>query len=384
MRALLLLVLGAGLVWFLWSGLGRGRSEADAQEPQPGSMIALEPQAAQDSSAASADRRVPPAKSIVAASDEPAAAASAGVAEPAAAPRPTAQQADSTTKTTPAPVVADVTPGSADRTETPKSTGNQAAIATTTDPVGTERDAEAALAAGRPRDAVRAWSNLLLAEISASGGGDPARLARWSERLHAAQREHRWHRRGAWPSREVVVQPGDSLISLRKRVLAEQPDLLVCTGQIARANQLDGDVIHPGGKLRIPLDRVHVLVDLDAHWVLYVAGDEVIAAWPVGVGKESSATQVGTYVVGEKNKSPMWFPKGRKPVPFGDPENPLGSRWIAWHDAGKQSTGLGFHGTNEPESIGKDASQGCIRMRTADIDELYEILPVGAEIHVQP
>lgn len=375
MRALLLLVLGAGLVWFLWSGLGR--SKAEAQEPQPGSMIAVEA-AAPDASPGPIDRSAAPSRPTVAAQDEAASPAKSGAAQPAAAPRPTEPSAP--------PVRApEVAQGSADRSDEPaKGAGKQAGITTRPDPTGVEREAEAALASRRPRDAVHAWSSLLLAEIAAPGGADPARLAHWSERLHAAQREYRWHRRGEWPSREIVIQPGDNLINVRKRALAEQPDLLVCTGQIARANQLDGDVIHPGGKLRIPLDRVHVLVDLDAHWLFYAAGDEVIAAWPVGVGKESSATQVGTFVVGEKNKSPMWFPKGRKPVPFGDPENPLGSRWIAWHDAGKESTGLGFHGTNEPDSIGKDASQGCIRMRTADIEELYEILPVGAEIRVQP
>jgi len=378
MRALLLLVLGAGLLWFLWSGLGRGRSEA--QEPQPGSMITIEPQVAADRSTpatAGGEPSVKPSSAV----DAPATTAKSGVAEPAAAPRPTALPAEAT----PERASGDVLAGNADRSEMPaKTTGKQASTTALIDPVVTEREAEAAMADGRPRDAVRALSSLLMAELAAPGGADPARLARWSERLHAAQREHRWHRRGTWPSREVVVQAGDSLISVRKRALTENPGLVVCTGQIARANQLDGDVIHPGGKLRIPLDRVQVLVDLDAHWIFYGVGDEVIAAWPVGVGKESSATQVGSYVVGEKSQSPMWFPKGRKPVPFGDPENPLGSRWIAWHDAAKESTRLGFHGTKEPDSIGKDASQGCIRMRTPDIEELYEILPVGAEIHVQP
>lgn len=375
MRAILLVVLGAGLAWFLWRGLGTGRSEAEARESNPGSMITLEPPSAGGGIPVGADERGSLARSAVA---DPATESSAP-----AAPRPTAPLVDSTR--IPPPAVADVTLGSEDRANEPaKSAENPAEMAARTDPAVTERDAEAALAAGRPRDAALAWSSLLLAEIAAPGGADPVRLARWTERIQAAQREHRWHRRGTWPSREVAVQGGDSLISVRKRAIAETKDLLVCTGQIARANQLDGDMIHPGGKLRIPLDRVRVIVDLDAHWAIYAAGDEVIAAWPVGVGKESSATQVGSYVVGEKSTSPMWFPKGRKPVPFGDPENPLGSRWIAWHNASRETTGLGFHGTNEPESIGKDASQGCIRMRTADIEELYEILPVGAEIIVQP
>jgi hypothetical protein len=227
-------------------------------------------------------------------------------------------------------------------------------------------------------------SKLLLAEVDGTWASDSLRLAAWSEMLATAQREHRWSRRGSWASHEITVKSGDSLISVRKRALAERPGLVVCTGQIARANELVGEVIHPGARLRIPVDAVSVLVDLSSHWALYMAGSEVVAAWPVGVGKDGSTTQAGEYVVGEKLKNPMWFPQGRAPVPFGDPENPLGTRWIKWLTSDGRETGLGFHGTNEPQSIGKNASQGCIRMRQADVEELYEIVPVGAVVRVVP
>lgn len=248
----------------------------------------------------------------------------------------------------------------------------------------TEREAREHAASGKAREAAECYSRLLLAEIASPWSPQAGRLAAWSAGLHDAQQGNRWNRRGSWRSSEVVVQPGDSLIALRKRAVANDPALLVCTGQIARANQLDGEVIHPGAKLRIPLDPVSVLVDLDAHWAFYMAGDEVVAAWQVGVGKESSTTRVGTFTVGEKSEEPMWFPQGRKPVPYGDPENPLGTRWIAWNDGEGNATRLGFHGTNEPDSIGKDASLGCIRMRTADVEELFEILPRGATVRVVP
>ena len=110
---------------------------------------------------------------------------------------------------------------------------------------------------------------------------------------------------------------------------------------------------------------------------------EVAQAFEVGIGKDGG-TQLGEYQVGDKKEDPMWFRQGQKPVPFGSPENPLGTRWIAWLSPAGETTGLGFHGTNQPESIGKDESQGCIRMRNADVEELFEILPKGAAIHVQP
>ncbi len=247
-----------------------------------------------------------------------------------------------------------------------------------------ERGATAAAQAGRAGDAARAWSTLLLAELSSPWPADAVRLARWSTALRTAQSAHRWNRKGPWASIEIEVQPGDSLISVRKRAIAMRPDLVVCTGQIARANELSGDVIRPGQVLRVPTDTASVIVDLSAHWALYLLGDEVVDAWPVGVGKQGSETQEGTFTVGEKKENPMWFPVGRQPVPHGDPENPLGTRWIAWLAADGRTTGLGFHGTNEPDSIGGNASLGCIRMRDADVEALFEILPRGAQVHVRP
>lgn len=71
---------------------------------------------------------------------------------------------------------------------------------------------------------------------------------------------------------------------------------------------------------------------------------------------------------------------GHAPVPYGDPGNPLGTRWIAWD--GRQ--GFGFHGTWSPETVGTAASDGCIRLRNEDVERLFEILPQGAEIDVRP
>lgn len=250
--------------------------------------------------------------------------------------------------------------------------------------VAVAKAADADRLAGKNKPAAQAYSELLLDYVHAPWSPDPAVLRRWSEGLNAAQRGYRWDKNGDWPSVSVKVEPGDFLIALRKRVLKDHPDLLVCTGQIERANQTSGGVLKPGQVLRVPTDRARMLVDLDAHWAFYLLGDEVAAAWEVGVGKEGKATRVGTYTVGEKKENPMWFRPGGSPVPFGDPENPLGTRWIAWVLPGGEASGLGFHGTNEPDSVGKDQSQGCIRMRNHDVEELCEILPRDAEITVEP
>ncbi len=231
--------------------------------------------------------------------------------------------------------------------------------------------------------AARCFSELLLGEVHAPWSADRDALLRWTAALDQAQRGHRWSRSGNWPFVEEVVQSGDSLVRIRKRVLKSHPDLLLCTGLIERANQLTGRYIHPNDELRVPVDRPSMLVDLSARWALFLLGDEVAAAWEVGIGKDGHETQTGVFTVGEKKEEPMWFRPGEPPVPFGDPDNPLGTRWIAWHRDGVK-TSLGFHGTSDPDGVGHRVSLGCIRMHNEDVEELFEILPIGALVRVQP
>lgn len=243
------------------------------------------------------------------------------------------------------------------------------------------REAQAQLAAADYPGAARSFSSLLVAEVGAPFAPDPQALARWTEGLDRAQREHRWNPLGSWPGTEVTVASGDSLISIRKRYLATRPDARLCTGLIERSNRLSG-LLQPGQKLRIPSDSARVVVDLQARWALYFLGDEVAAAWPVGIGRPGEETPPGEYTAIEKTEKPSWMKVGQEPIPFGDPRNPLGTRWIGWARGGAKTT-YGFHGTKEPESIGREASDGCVRFHNEDVEELFQILPEGAPIQVQ-
>lgn len=243
------------------------------------------------------------------------------------------------------------------------------------------REARVALAEKRFPAAASAFSSLLVSELGAPWAADSRVLASWTEGLDAAQREHRWSPRGEWPSVELLVQEGDSLIGVRKRYLSEQPAALMCAGLIERANRVRG-YLQPGQKLRVPTDPVRVLVDLDARWALYFLGDEVAASWPVGVGRPGEDTPPGDYVAIEKTENPPWMKVGQEPIPFGDPRNPLGTRWIGWARDGVK-TSYGFHGTSDPGSIGQAASDGCVRFLNEDVEELFQILPEGAPIRVE-
>lgn len=246
------------------------------------------------------------------------------------------------------------------------------------------RDAARWLAEGRFAEAAQAYSDVLKADATATWPADRAALQRWSEGVASAQLGHRWNVKGKWPSVETTVKPGDSLTVIRKRVLKEHPEILVCTGLIERVNQLrSAESIHPGDVLRIPTERPHMLVDISTRWVMYMMGDEVVAAWESGVGKPGNDTVPGRYTIGLKQRNPSWFRPGAALVPFGDPENPLGTRWLSWRENGVESH-LGFHGTTDPSSVGGAVSSGCVRLRNEDVEVLFEILPEQAEVLVQP
>jgi lipoprotein-anchoring transpeptidase ErfK/SrfK len=65
----------------------------------------------------------------------------------------------------------------------------------------------------------------------------------------------------------------------------------------------------------------------------------------------------------------------------GGPDSPLGSRALYLYQGGKDTL-YRIHGTNEPETIGRAASSGCIRMRNVDVIDLYNRVGVGTKVIV--
>lgn len=113
-----------------------------------------------------------------------------------------------------------------------------------------------------------------------------------------------------------------------------------------------------------------IVVSLEDRKLALLENGQVKKVYPVSVGKPSSPSPVGTFVIERRVMNPTYAHNG-KLVPPG-PGNPVGSRWM-----GLSIRGYGIHGTNEPRSIGKAASHGCIRMAKADLEEFYSQVHVG-------
>jgi lipoprotein-anchoring transpeptidase ErfK/SrfK len=103
-----------------------------------------------------------------------------------------------------------------------------------------------------------------------------------------------------------------------------------------------------------------------------------VEVYDVAVGKPSTPSPVGTFTIVNRLAHPTYYRPGVVIGP-GD-RNPLGTRWM-----GLSEKGYGIHGTDQPGSIGYARSHGCIRLRNADVERLYERLRPGdvVELHAK-
>ena len=168
-----------------------------------------------------------------------------------------------------------------------------------------------------------------------------------------------------------TVQSGDTL----GRIAATY---FTSVNALVRLNNLaDGNgTIHP-----------HQVVSwLDGAWSIRVSKQHYVLIlyfnkkpyryYRVGIGREDR-TPAGTFLISSRIAHPDWTPPG-KHIPYGNPENVLGTHWLGLTPVGDTDStlsGYGIHGTWEPDSIGKAASSGCVRMRNEDVEELFDFIP---------
>jgi lipoprotein-anchoring transpeptidase ErfK/SrfK len=129
-----------------------------------------------------------------------------------------------------------------------------------------------------------------------------------------------------------------------------------------------------------------VIIDTPHTYLYYVLGNGKALRYGIGVGREGF-TWAGVKTVVRKAEWPDWIPPqemiARQPyLPrfmAGGPGNPLGAR--AMYLGG---TVYRIHGTNNPATIGKHVSSGCIRLTNEDVTDLYARVKVGAKVIVLP
>lgn len=180
-----------------------------------------------------------------------------------------------------------------------------------------------------------------------------------------------------------TVKSGDLLSTIAKPHNVPWP-------LVGRINQVDPRRLRIGKTLKIPKGPFHLVIVKHAFradaYLESADGPVYIRSFRVGLGEDDS-TPVGHFTVrrGSKLSNPKWVnPRTGKVYEPDDPTNPIGERWIGLAGADertRQMSGYGLHGTIEPQSIGRQASMGCIRFHAKDIELVYDML-IGTKSRV--
>lgn len=159
-----------------------------------------------------------------------------------------------------------------------------------------------------------------------------------------------------------TVKPGETLNQISK-------DYRTPLSAIISANpDINPNVIYPSQSIIIPgfppTDTIPYQIDVSINnrWLRLLKDDALQKQYPIAVGRILHGTPVGNYII--INKAP-------------NPGGPYGTMWMSL-----SKEHYGIHGTNDPSSIGKAVSRGCIRMYNNDVEELASIVPIGTSVSI--
>lgn len=184
------------------------------------------------------------------------------------------------------------------------------------------------------------------------------------------------------------IQSGDRLSKIsQKRELATHWKLIQRVNGMSNPNR-----IRVGQKLKLVRGPFHAVVHKgDYRLDIYHGSPEspenwiYIRSFDVGLGKEDG-TPLGTFIVARNSKveNPAWVNPRNPSERYApnDPENPIGDYWLGLEGLGDSASfvGYGLHGTIEPDSIGEQASLGCVRLNNDDIEQVFELLEEGVSV----
>ena len=173
-----------------------------------------------------------------------------------------------------------------------------------------------------------------------------------------------------------LIKSGDSMvaIAIRNKVTVDQLCILNGISNPTR--------IRPHMRILIPKPDFSVHIDKSDFKMTLYNHDIFFKSYKVGLGKHGK-TPVGEFEISDKIKNPTWWsPDG--PVPPGDPNNELGTRWLALKPL---TPGIGpdygIHGTVDPSTVGWESSNGCPRMYPRDAEEFYTLVPLGTPVVIE-
>jgi LysM repeat protein len=147
---------------------------------------------------------------------------------------------------------------------------------------------------------------------------------------------------------------------------------------IQRLNGMTSTRINVGQELKILGGKFELIVRKEKFVMDLMLDGAFIQRYEVGLGL-AGCTPLGEFTVKNRISKPAdgsW--------PFGHEKHRLGSRWLGLK-GDPSLKGYGIHGcrADEEDEIGTECSQGCVRMRNTDVEEIYDIVPVNTRVVIQ-
>ena len=172
--------------------------------------------------------------------------------------------------------------------------------------------------------------------------------------------------------KRYIIKHGDSLSRIA-RTLKTTVQALQRLNELSRTSS----VIHPGDPLYYIEGLWSIKVSKSQYTLSLYLNDKLYRVYKVGVGRQDR-TPVGVFEILNKSREPSWAPPGRDPLPYGHPDNIIGTRWMGLkpiENTDPYIRGYGIHGTVDPDSVGTPSSAGCVRLRNEQVEELFDFIP---------
>jgi len=160
-----------------------------------------------------------------------------------------------------------------------------------------------------------------------------------------------------------TVKPGETLIQIAHNYRVPLSKIMLANPAITNPN-----LIYVNQPINIPgypdpsTLPYKIEVSITHRWLKLFQNGYLVKEFPIAVGRILYGTPIGNYII--INKIP-------------NPGGPYGTMWM-----GLSKQHYGIHGTNDPSSIGKAVSKGCIRMYNKDVEELAKTVPIGTPVFI--
>jgi lipoprotein-anchoring transpeptidase ErfK/SrfK len=181
------------------------------------------------------------------------------------------------------------------------------------------------------------------------------------------------------PPETHEIKSGDTMYRIAHRYRTTIEALL-------RQNKLkNSNQIRVGQKIKVHPGDWKILIGKNTRLLKVYDGDRLFLVYDIGIGRQGR-TPSGSFVISDKQANPAYYAPDGRVIPHGQPGNEMGSRWLRLQSTDQAAgplVGYGIHGTADESSVTRSLSSGCIRMRNADVEELFVIVPTGTPVLIE-